>query len=85
VNDFMRHRISNMAGLLGKGRTPWSTTKPDLRSSSLSHPGEKVHGNTPAATEPALRVPRPSRPATCECADVRAWLGPRRAGRRTLP
>lgn len=85
MNDFMRHRISNMSCLLGKDRTPWGTLKPGLRSGSLSHPGEKLYGmNTPAASEPALPVPGLSRHATCECPDVRAWLGPRRAGRRNL-
>jgi hypothetical protein len=84
VNDFMHHRISNLSGLLGKDRTPWGTPRPGLRSGSFSYPGSH-----PAETPYGMNISAdpesvPPRPAVCECADVRAWLGPRRAGRRTL-
>ena len=76
----MHHRIWNLSSLLGKDRTPWGSLRPGLRSGSLSYPGETLYGlDTAAASEPA-----PLKPGVCECADVRAWLGPRRTGRRTL-
>ena len=78
----IRHRIVNMSGLLGKNRTPWGTVRSGLRS-SWSHPADNPHMmNHPAFSNRMPPKPAPSRPALCECADVRAWLGPRRAGSR---
>ena len=82
MNEIVRHRIVNMSGLLGKDRTPWGTVRSGLRS-SWSHPADNPHMmNHPAFSNRMPPKPAPSRPALCECADVRAWLGPRRAGSR---
>ncbi|HEY8201650.1 MAG TPA: hypothetical protein VII47_09875 [Actinomycetota bacterium] len=86
MNEIVRrHRIADVSGLLGKDRTPWGTIRPGLRTNSPSHPTDNPHiMNHPAFTNRMPPAPAPSRPALCERADVRAWLGPRRAGRRTL-
>ncbi|MGH2688224.1 MAG: hypothetical protein ACRDKW_05390 [Actinomycetota bacterium] len=69
--DFVRHRIVDASGLLGRDRTPWGSAR-GLREQRSDG---TLEGSMPA-TPPRLPV--------CECADVRAWLGPRRAGRREL-
>jgi hypothetical protein len=85
VNEIVRHRIVDVSGLLGKDRTPWGTIRPGLRSSSSSYPMENLHiANHPAFSNRTPSKPFAARPQLCECADVRAWLGPRRVGRRTL-
>jgi hypothetical protein len=88
VNEIVRHRIVDAAGLLGKDRTPWGTIRPGLRSGSSPNgpdSGEDLYRmNHPAFSNRAPSQPVASRPSLCECADVRAWLGPRRTGRRTL-
>jgi hypothetical protein len=71
VNDSRRHRITTASALLGKDRTPWGTIRPALRIRA-----EQLH--------PAFADRRSPRHPVCASADVRAWLGPRRAGRRTL-
>jgi hypothetical protein len=69
--DLARHRILDVPALLGRDRTPWAGAQPDLLS------GEP---DRPLAHKP----PRHTALRACEEADVRAWLGPRRGGRREL-
>ncbi|MGH2720794.1 MAG: hypothetical protein ACRDJO_04215 [Actinomycetota bacterium] len=74
--DFVRHRIVDASGLLGRDRTPWGSPRPAGRGLH----GEPCSGGMP---DPGMAATRPRLPV-CECADVRAWLGPRRTGRREL-
>jgi hypothetical protein len=72
--DFERHRIVDVPGLLGRDRTPWGSLRPGPPGGSV--PGDDEH--VPEATRPW------GKPPACVHPDVRAWLGPRRVGRREL-
>lgn len=84
MNEIVRHRIVDVSGLLGKDRTPWGSIRSGLRDSAPSHSAENLHARShhPAFSNRPPAEPVAPKPAVCDCADVRAWLGPRRVGAR---